>query len=235
MDTFMDKLAQRLNAQEMIKANTSAEVAETTRLKEQNAMYEALLQKVQESCAQSEAGVAKLEQGVVSIAESTEKVEQGAVKVSESAERVEQGALKVAESAEKTEQGALKVAESAEKVEQNSARVEELISAALAKIAEIQQGEQNTEELNALLEDLKRVQEDKFENLTDHVHKENVKVYRNVQAVVVEELAKSNDLSAKKLASTSRKVTFVLVLSLLTMLVSAAGLAFQILVYLNII
>lgn len=221
MDTFMDKLAQRLNAQEMIKANTSAEAAETTRLKEQNTMYEALFKKVQESSAQSEAGVAKLEQGAVSIADSAEKVEQGAVKIAESAEKVEQGALKVSESAEKAEQNAI--------------RVEELISAALAKIAEIQQGEQNTEELNALLEELKQVQEEKFENLTDHVHKENVKVYRNVQAVVVEELAKSNDLNAKKLASTSRKVTFVLVLSLLTMLVSAAGLAFQILVYLNII
>ena len=221
MDTFMDKLAQRLNAQEMIKANNSAEVAETTRLKEQNTMYEALLQKVQESSAQSEAGVAKLEQGAVSIAESAEKVEQGA--------------LKVAESAEKAEQGALKVAESADRVQQNSARVEELINAALAKIAEIQKGEQNTEELNALLEELKQVQDEKFENLTDHVHKESVKVYRNVQAVIVEELAKSNDASAKKLASASRKVTFVLVLSLLSMLVSAAGLAFQILVYLNII
>ena len=129
----------------------------------------------------------------------------------------------------------MKVAESADRVQQNSARVEELINAALAKIAEIQKGEQNTEELNALLEELKQVQDEKFENLTDHVHKESVKVYRNVQAVIVEELAKSNDASAKKLASASRKVTFVLVLSLLSMLVSAAGLAFQILVYLNII
>ena len=39
MDTFMDKLAQKLNAQEMIKANAAAEAAETARLREQNAVY----------------------------------------------------------------------------------------------------------------------------------------------------------------------------------------------------
>lgn len=197
MDTFMDKLAHRLNAQEMIKANTSAEAAETTRLKEQNKVYEALMEKTQESSAQS--------------------------------------ALQVAESVQKVEQNALQVAESVQKVEQNAIRTEELIDAALAKIAEFQKEEQDTSELTALLEALKKVQDEKFEGLSDHVHKENVKVYRNVQAVVVEEAAKSNDLSAKKLSSISRKVTFVLILSLLSMLVSAAGLAFQILTYLNII
>ena len=154
MDTFMDKLAQRLNAQEMIKANTSAEAKETTRLKEQNAMYEALMQKVQENSAQSESAVSKLEQGAANIVESagkldqgalniTEsagKVEQGALKVFESADKVEQGAFNVTESAGKVEQGALKVFESAEKLEQNAARVDELINAALAKVQEIQQG-----------------------------------------------------------------------------------------------
>ena len=44
MDNFTDKLAQKLNAQEMIKANAQAEANEMRRLQEQVAQYEAILQ-----------------------------------------------------------------------------------------------------------------------------------------------------------------------------------------------
>ena len=40
MDNFMDKLAQKFNAQEMIKANSAAEAAENKRMQEQLAAYE---------------------------------------------------------------------------------------------------------------------------------------------------------------------------------------------------
>lgn len=45
MDTFMDKLAQKLTAQEMIKANTAAETEELNSLREQLAEYNACLEK----------------------------------------------------------------------------------------------------------------------------------------------------------------------------------------------
>lgn len=44
MDNFMDKLAQKFNAQEMIKANAQAEATEMQRLQEQVAAYESILQ-----------------------------------------------------------------------------------------------------------------------------------------------------------------------------------------------
>ena len=44
MDNFMDKLAQKYNAQEMIKANAQAEASEMQRLQEQVAAYEGILQ-----------------------------------------------------------------------------------------------------------------------------------------------------------------------------------------------
>ena len=44
MDNFTDKLAQKLNAQEMIKANAQAEANEMRRLQEQVAQYEGILQ-----------------------------------------------------------------------------------------------------------------------------------------------------------------------------------------------
>lgn len=44
MDNFMDKLAQKYNAQEMIRANAQAEASEMQRLQEQVAAYEGILQ-----------------------------------------------------------------------------------------------------------------------------------------------------------------------------------------------
>ena len=43
MDTFMDKLAQKMNAQEIIKANMAAETARMEQLQSQVEAYEALL------------------------------------------------------------------------------------------------------------------------------------------------------------------------------------------------
>ena len=44
MDNFTDRLAQRISAQDMIKANAQAEANEMRRLQEQVAQYEAILQ-----------------------------------------------------------------------------------------------------------------------------------------------------------------------------------------------
>ena len=99
-----------------------------------------------------------------------------------------------------------------------------------------------SEELKQLLSELKeqqanlkKAQTEQFEQLTDHVHKENVKVYRNVQAVVVDETAKQNEINGKTLSSVSKKLSAVLGISIVALLVSTAGLVFQILVYLHIL
>ena len=47
MDMFMDKLAQKLTAQEIIKANTAADVEELNKLKNQIAEYNECLAKLQ--------------------------------------------------------------------------------------------------------------------------------------------------------------------------------------------
>lgn len=46
MDTFMDKLAQKLNAQDIIRANSAAEAAETERLKQEVEAYQQCLQEM---------------------------------------------------------------------------------------------------------------------------------------------------------------------------------------------
>ena len=179
MDTFMDKLAQKFTAQEIIKANSQAEAAELAVLREKAAKYEAILEE-----------------------------------------------LKIA--------GA-KNAETIEKAEANAQKTEELIAAGLSKIEEIQNDKALAEELKNIMQELKETQNDAFEQLTDHVHKENVKVYRNVQAVIVEELAKQNEFFGKKAASVSGKSTAILIMTIFCLLTACAGVAFQVLLYLQII
>ena len=54
MDTFMDKLAQRFSAQEMIRANSAAEVEEMNKLKAQVESYTQCLNRMQQICAELE-------------------------------------------------------------------------------------------------------------------------------------------------------------------------------------
>ncbi len=169
MDTFMDKLTQKLTAQEMIKANAAADAAELTRLREQTAAYESLFQKMMKAN------------------------------------------------------------------EKNTAEIENLISLATAKIEEVKADNKETEDLKQILDELKKVQNEQYEQLTDHVHKENVKVYRNVQAVVVEETARQNELSGKTLSSVKGRLGGILGISIAALLVAVAGLVFQLLQYLNVI
>lgn len=179
MDTFMDKLAQKLTAQEMIKANAAADAAELSRMREQTAEYEKLFAEMQGS---------------------------------------------------------------SEKNAENAQKVQELVEAGIVRIEKMQCESQASEELKQLLTELKeqqanleKAQTEQFEQLTDHVHKENVKVYRNVQAVVVDETAKQNEINSKTLSSVSKKLSAVLGISIVALLVSTAGLVFQILVYLHIL
>ena len=54
MDMFMDKLAQKFTAQEMIKANAAAEAEELSRLREQVQEYTECLDRMQQICAEME-------------------------------------------------------------------------------------------------------------------------------------------------------------------------------------
>jgi len=185
MDTFIDKLAHKLTAQEMIKANSAADAAELQRTKSQLAKYEELLRELKE--------VGRLN------AESAKQVRDLAA---ESVARVE-----------------------------DTQRVTTLIDETLVKIQQIQSTQMDMEAIGAKLEELKPL----FEQLSEHVHKENVKVYRNVQAVVEEETAKVTEQVDKRIGSVSGRVTAVLTISIVALLASVAGLVFQILVYLNIL
>lgn len=67
MDTFMDKLAQKFTAQEMIKANTVAETEELDRLRMQVQEYTDCLNRMQQICGEIEETAKKAEEKVTSV------------------------------------------------------------------------------------------------------------------------------------------------------------------------
>ena len=201
MDNFMDKLAQKFNAQEMIKANSQAEAAEMKKLQLQVAEYEKILQEMRKLNYKN--------------AELTEKIDG---LVGENA-----GKLQGLQEDEQKFLNLLRdlTEEQTRNREEEFSRKEEEKQEAVAG-AQIQSKEivSRTQEL--------------FARSEDFVHKENVKVYRNVQAVIVEELKKQTDTLCQENDRLASRMNVVMAFSLITMLLAVASLIVQILTGLNI-
>lgn len=190
MDTFMDKLAQKFTAQEMIKANAAAEAAELQRTREQIKQYNECLNEMKLVNEDTKNALAQIE---------------------------------------KTLSAGM---EQFQKAEIPTESFQELVEYSLSRIKELQQ---NTEEIQA---DLKNHLDSKSSELADFVHKENVKVYRNVQAAMVEECRKQSEVLEEKLAliaGRQKSNTRVAVTAMVFALLSAAGVAFQLLVMFGIV
>ena len=180
MDNFMDKLAQKLNAQEMIKANAAAEAAQMDKMQSQIADYDEAFQEIR-----------KL-------------------------------GLKQAEAADNLNQ---LITESAQKLD-------ELTEESLAKIEAIQL-QDKSEELEKKLQENKKEIEELLKKTEEYVHTEDVKVYRNVEAVIVEQTAKQTETLLNTQNGMNRKITAILVFSILSFAGIAVNLIFQILDLLN--
>lgn len=166
MDTFIDKLAQKRNAQEMILANMTAEAAKMEQMQNQMKAYDELMQEIR---------------------------------------RVN---LKTAE---------------------NLADVQDTLKEYMAKLeamrTEDAAGEETEQEL---LERLKGLLEERFTQSDDLLHRENVKVYRNVQAAVTEELNKQTE-ELKKSQEQNRSSRALLPVSIVILIAVLADIAIQLL------
>ncbi len=164
MDNFMEKLAQRFNASEMIKANSQAEAKEIEKLRHQIAEYDQVIQQMRQLHLKN--------------AEMTDTFRK-----------------------------------LVERAEQNAATGQQT---------------EDPEEIRKREEELRRQSE-------DFMHKESVKVYRNVQAVVKDELkTQTADLMvAIEDAKSGRGAT--LVFAILTFLLGAANLTLILLRMFNIL
>lgn len=197
MDNFMDKLAQKFNAQDVIHANAEAETAEMERLQQKVAEYERILQEMR-----------KLN---VKNAELSEKID------SILAEKANQ--IKIVQEEERQ---ILTILQNL--TDEQTRNMEEALA------ANRQQEEQNTQKelLEKASKDLQAIEE-LLKKSDDFTHKESVKVYRNVQAVVVDELKKQSEelqLSQKKM---STKVNISCIMVALTFILTVASFAWKLL------
>ena len=147
----------------------------------------------------------------------------------ELADKLEHADVASAASAERIDQVVNAGLDKLERAQINTDGINELVEAGIRKIREVQQDNDN---IQMLLKDSTNSQN---ETISDYVHKENVKVYRNVQAVVVEEAAKHTENLEKISKAGAGKMGLLLGISAVALLASLGSLVFQILAYLHVI
>ncbi len=169
MDTFIDKLAQKRNAQEMIRANMTAEAARAEQLQNQMKAYDGLMQEIR------------------------------------------QVNLKTAE---------------------NAAEVQSVLKECMDRLESMQKDEEQAEDYEETLTQIRNLLEEKFTQSDDFMHKENVRVYRNVQAAFVEELNKQTE-ELKSSQPVNKGAGALLPISILILIGVIADIVLQVLSLLN--
>lgn len=132
MDTFIDKLAQKKNAQEMIRANSAAEAAKLEQMQKQMKAYDELMQEIR---------------------------------------RVN---IKTAE---------------------NVDSVRDVLAQCMEKLEALETESGQAEDVEEQLAGIKSLLEERLAQSEEFMHRENVKVYRNVQAAFTEEFEKQKQAS----------------------------------------
>lgn len=219
MDMFMDKLAQKLNAQEIIKANTAADTEELNRLKNQVAQYNECLDKLR-----------KL------IDESTEEMKGASQESAAGISRLlEESLAKIREiRQESTDAADDKVNGLADSVNTHFDSLNGQLGAVNLNLDNVTNAVSEIRDQMASAQENKKDDglEERFASVEENVHKECVKVYRNVQAVVVEESgkqAKALEEITEKVNSFNGKLGAVLGISIAALVFALAGTALQVL------
>lgn len=194
MDNFMDKLAQKFSAQEMIKANSQAEAEELKRLQMQVSEYEKILQEMRKLNYKNTELSEKLD---LMIGDNADKI-QG---MKEDEQKLIAALRDLTDEQTRNREAELERKEE-ERMEQERAK-------------EVQK----QADITAITDIL----EDKFQRSDDFVHKENVKVYRNVQAVVVDELKRYTESAQNDKNRLDKRLNLVMTFSIVSMIVSTVG------------
>lgn len=247
MDIFMDKLAQKINAQEIIKANTTAEIQELNALRSRVAEYNECLDRLQKLVDENTAGL----KGVSgeAAAEMKRLVDESLAKI----RAIQQDASGLEKLGEQLGDVRLQVGSVNGKLGNVDGQLGEVkvqvdsISGQLGSVS-AQLGEakgelaDKLEQLSVRLEEKPEENpadglEERFTAVEENVHKECVKVYRNVQAVVMEESGKQGEALAEmsgKLNAMKGRLGIVLGISAAALVFSLAGAVLQLLDLLGI-
>lgn len=291
MDSFIDKLAQKFTAQEIIKANATAEAEELHRTREQVRQYEECLDEMkqvndstkealeqfaefnQQAREQLEQalllGVEKINEAQVPTEGINELVESSLAQIKsiqydtdsmkaeleqainsqieelkgQLLEQLENQISTIETSKEVTKAQFLAMRELAEKQisttkAQGDAQLVSLKTQGDAQIAAMR--EQSAAQIAAIREQaesqdgLRAILEGQNEQFMEYVHKENVKVYRNVQASVVEELNKQSEMMVPKLEILMAKNKSLTNLVMTSLAISAVSIVAFIIMFLSV-
>ena len=238
MDNFIDKLAQKFTAGEVIRANQVAEEKELRRLRGQVAEYEKYLGEFQKIKLEQEQAVKQLDEVINQISlylkeltnqesenitkkvmeqvtvrleelmgKETKQIEDMTAQGLEDIKKIsEEGLESIKKISEEGLEGIKKISEeslegirkiSEENHLQLQSQQENLEQRIKEREVALEKAQATTEEMAAIVKQLNEMLDknqneliEKFKESDDYLHKENVKVYRNVQAVVVDETAK---------------------------------------------
>lgn len=174
MDTFIDKLAQKKNAQEMIRANSAAEAAKMEQMQKQLKNYDEQMQKQLKSCDE------QMQKQLKGYDELMQEMRRVNIKTSENVENMRS-----------------------------------LLAQCMEKLDGIKGQEENGEEAAKQLAEVKTLLEERLAQTEDLVHKENVKVYRNVQAAFTEELEKQSQQERQTKSNGANKAVIGLSVAIL--------------------
>lgn len=218
MDNFMDKISQKLNSQDMIRANAAADAAEMENLENQVAVFKEQIEKY-DDCLQEmrKLNLKNMEsaQGVQNLAEqASEKLEKTVGEVeSASVSRIQQTSD-------------LSIAGIRQTSDASIAGINQAVAQSLAKIAEIKDNSDNDnlEKITEAVSGLLTRQDEAFKNLEDFLHTDNVKVYRNVQAAMIEELEKQTNELKEAQEKAAKGTKIILPFAIITMILSLANL-----------
>ncbi len=204
MDNFMDKVAQKLNSQEIIRANAAADAAALENLERQLALFKEQMEKYDE-CLQ------EMRRLNLKNIESAQDIQELAVRANE----------KLGQMAGEVEEASLSRIKEASEL--SIAGISRTLEESLAKIAEIKDNPESLEQIIGNLGKAQEKTEEAFKSLEDYLHTDNVKVYRNVQASMIEEIKEGQE----KLGQGSRKlmpfVVGALVFSAISMIINILG------------
>jgi len=103
----------------------------------------------------------------------------------------------------------------------------QLVQGAIEKIEEVQAGGSSVsaDEIKTLLTDLKADMDSSFKHSEEENHKENVRVYRNVQATVIEELKQQSEAIAIQHMHIEKRIKGVKPIAIIALVFTGINLA----------
>lgn len=228
MDTFMDKFAQRKKAQGMIDANAAADAANMEKLKRQVNEYELLLQEMRKVNLKTAENAGQMSKAIQAGIEKIEafQADNAAHAGQEKILSEIKGQLEILLAEVKLQNGTLSV-DIKKQNETLSADIKKQNETLSAGIKEQQEtlSEEMKEQMEAFLPELKKKVEEASKQSEDFFHKESVKVYRNVQAAMTEELNKQTEALTTLQKESGKKQKAVLPLTIVILLLILADIA----------